>query len=202
MGEGRRLAAEAAKFVTVGGVATTVALVVFNLLVHGIIVTGPGPMHDYPLPALVLANAVGMVVGYTGDRAWTFRHRRVVGPWGGVPAFVGINLLSHLVPLTLLAFSRYVLGLDDPVSDNVSANVLGLGLGALVRFWAYRRFVFLRHDAVGGVEQTKRSTVPVSVQSLRRRIATAIVRQTGRQTIDTSSESSASRTSLGGTRRP
>ena len=151
MGEGRRLAVEAAKFLTVGGVATTVSFVAFNLLVHGVIVTGPGPMHDYPLPALVLANAVGMLVGYAGDRTWTFRHRSVSGPWGGVPAFVAINLLSQLVPLTLLAFSRYVLGLDDPVSDNVAANVLGLGLGALLRFWAYRRYVFRRRtpDAVG-----------------------------------------------------
>jgi hypothetical protein len=36
-----------------------------------------------------------------------------------------------------------VLGLDDPVADNFSANVIGLGLGTLARFWALQRYIFL-----------------------------------------------------------
>ena len=41
-----------------------------------------------------------------------------------------------------LWFSRYVLGLTTPLADNVSANVIGLSLGAAVRFWVFRRYVF------------------------------------------------------------
>jgi hypothetical protein len=36
-----------------------------------------------------------------------------------------------------------VLGLTDPLSDNIAANVVGLGLGTAARFWAFRRFIFL-----------------------------------------------------------
>jgi very-short-patch-repair endonuclease len=43
----QRFLSEAAKFLTVGGLATLVSFVIFNGLVHGY-VDGPGPMHDQP----------------------------------------------------------------------------------------------------------------------------------------------------------
>ena len=138
----QRFLAEGAKFLTVGGVATLVAFVVFNGLVHGYL-GGPGPMHEQPLVAFVLANTLGMVVSYRGSRSWAFRNREAVGPAGGRLAFFAINLVSMAIPLGCLAFSRYVLGLDNPIADNVAANVVGLGLGTLARFWAIRRFIFL-----------------------------------------------------------
>jgi putative flippase GtrA len=142
MGALQRLSSEVAKFLTVGGVATLVAFVIFNGLVHGYS-SGPGPMHDSPLPAFVLANAVGMLVSYRGSRSWAFRHREAVGPAGGRVAFFVINLLSMAIPLLCLSVSRYVLELNDPVSDNIAANVIGLGLGTAARFWAIRRYIFL-----------------------------------------------------------
>jgi len=138
----QRFAAEASKFLTVGGVATLVALVLFNALVHGYF-GGPGPLNDQPLLAFVLANLVGMVVSYRGSRSWAFRHREAVGPAGGRVAFFVINVLSMAIPLGCLAFTRYVLGLTDPLSDNIAANVVGLGLGTAARFWAIRRWIFL-----------------------------------------------------------
>jgi putative flippase GtrA len=135
------MASEGAKFLTVGGVATVVSLVIFNGLVHGYM-GGPGAMHDDPLVAFVLANLVGMFVSYRGSRSWAFRHREAVGPAGGRLAFFAINIVSMVIPLVCLTFSRYVLSLEDPFSDNVSANVIGLGLGTLARFWAIRRFIF------------------------------------------------------------
>ena len=138
----QRFAAEASKFLTVGGVATLVALVLFNALVHGYF-GGPGPLNEQPLLAFVLANLVGMVVSYRGSRSWAFRHREAVGPAGGRVAFFAINVLSMAIPLACLAFTRYVLGLTDPLSDNIAANVVGLGLGTAARFWAIRRWIFL-----------------------------------------------------------
>ena len=58
-----------------------------------------------------------------------------------------------VIPLGCLAFTRYVLGLADPVSDNIAANVVGLGLGTLARFWAIRRFIFLSPARVERREQ-------------------------------------------------
>jgi putative flippase GtrA len=139
----QRLAAEGVRFLAVGGVATVVALVLFNLLVHGPFGTSGGPMNDWPLTALVVANLVGMVVSYRGSRSWAFRNRQVVGPAGGRLAFFGINTVTMGIPLLCLAASRYLLDLDSALADNVAANVIGLGLGMAARFWAFRRFVFL-----------------------------------------------------------
>ena len=138
----QRFLAEVTKFLTVGGVATLVALVLFNAMVHGYF-GGPGPLNDWPLLAFVIANLVGMVVSYRGSRSWAFRHRETVGAAGGRVAFFVINIVSMAIPLACLAISRYVLGLDDPFSDNIAANVVGLGLGTAARFWAFRRFIFL-----------------------------------------------------------
>ena len=38
--------------------------------------------------------------------------------------------------------SHYLLGLDSALADNISANVVGLVLGTLFRFWSYRKWVF------------------------------------------------------------
>jgi putative flippase GtrA len=133
---------EVTKFLTVGGVATVVALVIFNALVHGYF-GGPGPLNQQPLGAFVIANSIGMLVSYRGSRSWAFRHRQTIGAAGGRVSFYVINLASMTIPLGCLAFSRYVLGRDDPVSDNIAANVVGLGLGTAARFWAFRRFIFV-----------------------------------------------------------
>ena len=137
-----RFLSEGAKFLTVGGVATLVSFVIFNGLVHGYF-DDPGPMHENPLVAFVLANTVGMVVSYRGSRSWAFRDRAAVGVAGGRVAFFVINVVSMVIPLACLSFSRYVLHLTDPVADNISANLVGLGLGTLARFFALRQFIFL-----------------------------------------------------------
>jgi len=138
----QRLASEGAKFLTVGGVATLVAFLIFNGLVHGYL-DDPGPMHEDPLAAFVIANTVGMLVSYRGSRSWAFRHREAVGYAGGRVTYFVINIASMAIPLACLAFTRYVLGLTDPLADNISANVVGLGLGTLARFWAIQRYIFL-----------------------------------------------------------
>jgi putative flippase GtrA len=139
----KRLGAEIAKFLAVGGVATVVALVIFNGLVHGYFGKPGGPMKNLPLEAFVIANTVGMVVSYRGSRSWAFQHREAVGPAGGRVAYFIINTLSMAIPLACLTFSRYVLDRSDPVADNIAANGVGLVLGTAVRFLAIRQFIFL-----------------------------------------------------------
>ena len=148
----QRLLAEAAKFLTVGGVATLVAFVIFNGLAHGY-AGSPAPMHDEPLAAFVIANTVGMLVSYRGSRSWAFRHRSAVGRAGGRVGFFVINVVSMVIPLGCLTFTRYVLHLDGAIPDNIAANVVGLGLGTLARFLALRRFVFLSPAHVERREQ-------------------------------------------------
>ena len=102
-------------------------------------------MNAQPEAAYVVANAVGMAISFRGTKVWAFRDRQTSHADGGVIAFVVINLATMLIPITCLSISRG-LGFDDPVSDNLSANVIGLALGNAARFFLFRTFVFLRVD--------------------------------------------------------
>jgi putative flippase GtrA len=136
--------AEVGRFLTVGGVATTVAFVLFNGLVHGFSTGNDAFLSDQPILAYVLANSVGMVVSYRGARSWAFPDRPPRQADGGRSAYVLINLVTMSLPIACLIVSRDVLSLDDPLSDNISANVIGLVLGLGARFYLFRRFVFRR----------------------------------------------------------
>jgi putative flippase GtrA len=140
----QRLLAEVGRFLAVGGAATIVALVIFNLLLHGFNTGDHSLMADQPIQAYVLANTVGMGVSYYGSRHWAFRDRPPVTSDGGLTSFVVINMGTMLIPIGCLAISRDVLGLDDPLSDNIAANVIGLVLGLCARFALFRTFVFRR----------------------------------------------------------
>lgn len=138
----RELLREVLRFLTVGGLATVVSFVGFNVLVHGWLIPST-PLRDRPITGFVLVNAVAGYVAYVGMRAWAFRDRSVAQPVEGIVRFFGLGALTMVIPVLCLAFSRYVLRLEDPVSDNVAANVIGLGLGTATRWWVFRRFVFL-----------------------------------------------------------
>ena len=139
----RRFLTEAGRFLAVGGMATAVALVLFNVLVHGLLV-GTSVLGDQPILAYVLANTVGMFVSHHGARTWAFRDRPSHHADGGLTAFVVINLATMLIPIACLWLSRDALGLTDPWSDNVAANVIGLTLGLGARFFLFRTLVFRR----------------------------------------------------------
>ncbi len=143
----KRLLTEVGRFLTVGGAATVVALIIFNALVHGSSTGERALLADRPVLAYVLANSVGMVISYRGSRSWAFRDRPPRQADGGRSAYVLINLATMSLPIACLVVSRDVLGLDDPLSDNIAANVIGLALGLVARFYLFRRFVFPRPAA-------------------------------------------------------
>ncbi len=49
-----------------------------------------------------------------------------------------------VIPMATLWMSRNWLGLDDPVSDNLSGVVIGQLLGQVARFYLFRTYVFPR----------------------------------------------------------
>ena len=59
-------------------------------------------------------------------------------------AIGGLRALAGQVARSLgcLAASHYLMHLTRPLADNISANVVGLGIGSAVRFVAYRGWVF------------------------------------------------------------
>jgi len=119
-----------------------VSVSLFNFLVHGLYLTSNPWLADQPLSALVIANLVGMMVSYRLSRYWTFRHRPPVHADGGRTAFFLINLVTLPLAVGTLWFSRHILGLTDPLSDNLFGNVIGALIGQVARFYLFRRYVF------------------------------------------------------------
>ena len=142
----RRIGGEALKFSAVNVVATVVAVLLFNVLVHGLPgLYSPGPLHGFPLVTYFLANSVGMLISFYGSRSYAFKHRRPTGPGGGLLNYAIVNFASFVIPMACLWITRNVFDWDTVIADNVSANVVGAALAMLVRFWAFRRFVFKRY---------------------------------------------------------
>ena len=134
-----QLVRESLKFLTVGGVGLVVDLLVFNALLYA---GGDGPLNHKPLTAKTISVVAATLVTYTGNRLWTFRHRARTGFAREYVLFFLLNGVGLAIALCCLGISRYLLGLSGPLADNVAANVIGLGLGTLFRFWSYRRWVF------------------------------------------------------------
>jgi putative flippase GtrA len=131
-----------------GGLATLTAFVVFNFLAHGLYLTSDPWLGSHPITAFVIANIFGMLVSYRLSRYWTFRHRPPVHADGGRTAFIVINVITMPLSIGCLAFSRHVLHLTDPLSDNIAGTVVGQLLGQCARFYLFRRFVFRKPVSV------------------------------------------------------
>jgi len=152
-GRWHRVFTEAYRFLAVGGLATIVAVVIFNFLVHGFHTGWDAPLSAQPYLAFVIANLIGMAVSYRGSRTWVFKDRPPRTADGGRLLFVVINVATMLIPIACLWFSRNVLGLDDPYSDNVAANVIGLFLGMVTRFYLFRTLVFQKPVHLADLKQ-------------------------------------------------
>ncbi|AXH95858.1 GtrA family protein [Ornithinimicrobium avium] len=136
------LAHEVAKFGTVGALAFLLDTVLYNVLVFGVPGVVDGAMADQPLLGKVLSTSIATVFSWLGNRLWTFRHRRRVAVGREFVLFLFFNAVGLAIALACLGFSRYVLDLHSQLADNLSGNGVGLVLGTLFRFWAYRTFVF------------------------------------------------------------
>lgn len=136
----RRLIAQLARFGVVGAIGFVVDLGVFNLL--RATVFSPDEVHSGPFWAKVVSTTVAIFVNWIGNRYWTFRHqRRSVAAKEGFE-FVVVSLGGMVISLGCLAVSHYVLGFTSALADNISGNVIGLGLGTIFRFWLYKVWVY------------------------------------------------------------
>ncbi|KRC63291.1 hypothetical protein ASE12_00060 [Aeromicrobium sp. Root236] len=128
---------EVVSFLAVGGVGYIVDIGAFNYL-------RSAPVFATLDPSIAKTFAVGlaMVVTYIGNRAVTWRGADAGGRRREIALFVVFNIIGLGFSVLTLAISHDLLGLTSRFSDNISANVIGLGLGTLFRYWSYKRFVF------------------------------------------------------------
>jgi len=149
---------EVVTFLAVGGAGYVVDVLAFNLLRS----VSPFSTLD-PAVARTLAVAVAMVVTYLGNRTLTWPRTSDGGRHREAALFVIFNVIGFGFSLACLVVSHDVLGLTSRLADNLSANVVGLGLGTLFRFATYRRFVFAgtppEPETPWGAEEARRAGV-------------------------------------------
>jgi putative flippase GtrA len=126
-------------FLAIGGLGFVVDALVYNVLVFG---GGEGILYDYPLIAKTIAVIAGLVVTYVGNKVLTYRDRRAPVSWRQVARYAVVNVLAILIQLGCLAFSRYVLGFDSVLADNISGTLIGQGLATALRYVLYTLWVF------------------------------------------------------------
>lgn len=157
---------ELVRFGSVGGLAFVVDAGLFNLLRFG-----PGEvLGPKPLTAKVVSVAVATVVAWLGNRYWTFAARRTTNKTREFVAFVIANVIGMAIAVGCLAVSHYVLGFTSALADNIAANVVGLALGTVFRYLAYRSLVF---TGAGGMPDGARDDVPGPARASATRAATA-----------------------------
>jgi putative flippase GtrA len=132
----RALLHEAAKFGVVGAVNVVIDVGIFNLFRFHL-------LPDKPITDKVISTSIAIVSSYFMNRHWTWRDRARTGIHRELPLFLALSGVGLGIALACLAFSHYGLGLTSEIADNISANVIGLGLGMFWRFWAFRKWVFL-----------------------------------------------------------
>jgi putative flippase GtrA len=125
---------EMIKFGVVGLIAFIIDIGLANLLWHTV-------LSDKVTTAKIISGAVATLFAWVGNRQWTFRHRRSRPAHHEVALFFGVNAIALGISALTLFISHYGLGFESILADNI-ATIIGIGLGTLFRFWAYRRFVF------------------------------------------------------------
>ncbi|MGV8846433.1 GtrA family protein [Tessaracoccus sp.] len=122
---------ELGRFAITGAAAYVVDVAAFNLLSA---TTG----H---LTAKVVSSIAAIIVAYLGSRYYTWPGDRAIG---GHPilAFVAVSAAAAAVQLGCLWLSHDVIGWTGAMTDNLSANVFGMGLATTLRFWGFRHLVF------------------------------------------------------------
>jgi putative flippase GtrA len=126
------LLTELGAFGAVGAACFVLDVVLFQLLYA----SGTGAVA-----AKLLSTLVSTTAAYLGHRFWSFAHRERTGYRREYVAFVLVNGLTLLLGLAVVAIVRHPLGQEHALVLQ-AANVASIGLGTVVRWFAYRRWVF------------------------------------------------------------
>lgn len=152
VGAYRHLVKELGAFGVVGATCFLIDVGLFQLLYASL---GVGAVTSK-----FLATAVSMTVAYAGHRYWSFSHRSRPGLRQEYVRFTAINVVTLLMGLGIVAFTRYGLHQESALVLQV-ANVGSIVLGTLVRYLSYRRWVFPAHRTVVGDDLARVASTPV-----------------------------------------
>ena len=136
---------EVAKFGVVGLVAFVIDLGGFNFLFYG-------PLEGRLATSRLISGAVATTVAWVGNRLWTFRHRHKRAAHHEALLFFAVNGLGLLVSTGYLNATHDWLHMTSRLAININ-TIIGIAIATLMRFWAYRKFVFVG-EHVGDEEPT------------------------------------------------
>ncbi|WP_427016689.1 GtrA family protein [Pseudarthrobacter sp. P1] len=126
---------EVAKFGVVGGVAFVIDTSIYLWLLSG-------PMGGHPTRAKIISAVVATLFSWVANRYWTFRHRRRANVVREVVLFAVMNGVGIAIAAGCVYVSHWMLGYTSAYADFVAGSVVGLVLGTIFRFFAYRFWVF------------------------------------------------------------
>jgi putative flippase GtrA len=150
-----RLLPQLIKFGAVGAVGFGVNLVVFNVM---LLIVLRNVQHA-TIYSTVIATVIAILTNWIGNRYWAFSgQRQQNAAKEGVEFFVVSLATGTGIPVLCIWVSHYLLGLANPMADNISANVVGLALGMLFRFALYRWWVFSPTRAARAASGKRAST--------------------------------------------
>lgn len=139
----RATATQFASFGAIGAICFLIDLGIYNLLRATLLPEGP-------IAAKIVSAVVATAVAWLANRSITFRSQRQVGRKETLREgvlFAVTNVIGLGIAAACLFVSHYVLGFTSTLADNVAGNGVGLVLGTVFRFVAYKALVFRSTDA-------------------------------------------------------
>ena len=124
---------ELAKFGTIGVINLGVNFAVFNLLL--VVVS------ESQVKAKAFATIVATTCAYFLNRYWTYRHRPKSTLRREYSLFFLFNAVGLVIETGIVAIAKYGFDQTSLVILNI-CTFIGIGLGTVFRFWAYRTHVF------------------------------------------------------------
>jgi putative flippase GtrA len=129
----RILVKELSAFSVVGMTAFVIDLGLFQLLyVH---------VHLGAVTARTLSTLVSVSVAYVGHRYWSFSHRARRGVRREYAVFAAVNAVTLMLNVGAVAFVHDSLGQDSAFVLQL-VNVVTIGVGTVIRYLSYRKWVF------------------------------------------------------------
>jgi putative flippase GtrA len=142
----RHLIPELLKFGVIGGIGFIVTLGGADLLRFD--------AHLGKYTSVTIATLVATVVTFLGNRHWTFKHRSGSGATRESIIFFLLNGVGLLIQYACIWIFLDALSLSNHPWFNI-ANLIGVVLGTIFRFFTYRQFVWGAPltDAIEGHEE-------------------------------------------------
>ena len=142
---GLKVFKEAQKYLVVGAVGYVIDVGLFNLLSLTLAFL---ELFYGPIIYKVISATVAISFTYLGNSRWTFKTRTGREPGLRRIVLYGVvNVIGLALTVLPLYVSRYVLGFDSLIADNISGNIIGVFLALVFRFYMNRKIVFLDNPA-------------------------------------------------------